>query len=99
MQQNYAKIQAAGAELIAVSSDDVKATKATVQNLGLAYPLLSDNNRDAITAYNVIDQNIPEIARPATYILNADGTVVWKTLDTAAARVPTATILTELEKR
>ena len=98
MQNNYAKIQAADAELIAISSDDKGDTKQTVQNHRLKFPVLSDKDKAAITAYNVVDPGNNRIARPAAYILKKNGTIAWKSLDTKAARVPTAQILTELGK-
>ena len=98
MQDNYAKIQAAGAELISISSDNEGDTKQTVQNGGLKFPVLSDKDREVINAYNVIDTGNDRIARPAAYIVRKDGTIVWKSLDAKAARVPTAQILTELGK-
>ena len=98
MQDNYDKIQAAGAVLFAISSESVTLTKRTVQKEGLTYTVLADSNKDAINAYNVLDQNDTRIAKPVSYIITPDGTVAWKSLDTPAARVPTATILTELGK-
>jgi len=98
LQKNYAKIQAAGAELIAISSDNEGDTRQTVQNHGLKFPVLSDEDKEAITAYNVVDPGNNRIARPAAYIVQKDGTVAWKSLDTVGVRVPTAEILTELGK-
>lgn len=98
MQQNYAKIQAAGADLIAISSDDEGATRTTVQNHGLKFPVLADQDKAAITDYNVVDPSNNRIARPAAYIVKKDGTIVWKSLNGIAVRVPTADILTELGK-
>lgn len=98
MQKNYAKIRAAGAELIAISSDDQGDTQKTVQGSGLEFPVLADKDKAAITAYNVVDPGNNRIARPAAYIVQKDGTVVWKSIDTKAVRVPTAKILTELGK-
>lgn len=98
MQKNYAKIRAAGAELIAISSDDEGDTKKTVQGGGLEFPVLADKDRGTITAYNVVDPGNNRIARPAAYIVQKDGTVAWKSLDAKAVRVPTAQILTELGK-
>lgn len=98
MQDNYAKIQAAGAELIAISSDSEGDTKQTVQNGGLKFPVLADKDKKAITAYNVVDPGNKRIARPAAYVISKDGTVIWKSLDGVAVRVPTAQILTELGK-
>ena len=98
MQDNYPKIQAAGAELIAISSDDEGDTKQTVQNHGLKFPVLADKDREVINAYNVIDTGNDRIARPAAYIVRKGGAIAWKSLDAKAARVPTAQILTELDK-
>ena len=98
MQKNYAKIQAAGAELIAISSDDEGDTKRTVQGSGLEFPVLADEDRAIIKAYNVVDPGNNRIARPASYVLRKDGTIAWKSIDGVAVRVPTAQILTELGK-
>ena len=98
MQDNYAKIQAADAELIAISSDNAADTKKTAQNGGLKFPVLADKDKAAITAYNVVDPRNNRIARPAAYIVGKDGMIVWKSLDGVAVRVPTAEILTELGK-
>ena len=98
MQKNYGKIQAAGAELIAISSDDEGDTKKTVQGSGLAFPVLADEDRAVIKAYNVLAPGNDRIARPASYVLRKDGTIAWKSLDGVAVRVPTAQILTELGK-
>ena len=98
MQDNYAKIQAAGAELIAISSDDEGDTKQTIQNHGLKFPVLADKDREVINAYNVVDPGNNRIARPAAYIVRKGGEIAWKSLDAKAARVPTAQILTELGK-
>ena len=98
MQKNYAKIQAAGAELIAISSDDEGDTKRTVQGSKLEFPVLADTDREVIKTYNVLDPGNNRIARPASYVLRKDGTIAWKSIDGVAVRVPTAQILTELGK-
>ncbi len=98
MQKNYAKIRAAGAELIAISSDDQGDTKKTVQGSGLEFPVLADEDRAVVKAYNVSDPGNNRIARPASYVLRKDGTIAWKSIDGVAVRVPTAQILTELGK-
>ena len=99
MQKDYGKIQAEGAEIIAISSDNLADTKRTVQNQGIQYIVLSDSDKQAITAYNVVDPDNNQLARPASYILKADGTIAWKSLDIRLGdRVPTAQILSELRK-
>lgn len=98
MQKNYAAIQAAGAELIAISSDGKAATKQNVQNQGLKFVVLSDPDVKTISDYNVVNPTNKRIARPASYVLKKDGTITWKSLDGVAVRIPTAQILTELGK-
>ena len=65
---------------------------------GSNFPVLADNDKEAITAYNVVDPGNNRIARPAAYIVRKGGAIAWKSLDAKAARVPTAQILTELGK-
>ena len=99
MQKDYGKIQAEDAEIIAISSDNLADTKRTVQNQGIQYIVLSDSDKQAITAYNVVDPNNNRLARPASYILKTDGTIAWKYIDIRLGdRVPTAQILSELGK-
>ena len=98
MQQNYSKIQAEGAALIAISADDEDETKTTVEELNLTFTVLADVDLETITTYNVLDQTNFEIARPATFIINSDRTITWITLDLTGIRVPTSTIITELGK-
>ena len=98
MQQNYDKIKVEGAEIIAISSDNQAATKKSVDNRKLKFPVLSDSERETIEAYNVIDPNNKRIARPSGFVIKLDGTVAWKTLGTTNHRVPTEQILTELGK-
>ncbi len=98
MQENYESIQTTGAELFAISSDDIETTKRTIDNIGLSFSVLADTNKDVINAYNVLDQTDTSIARPAAFIISSDGKVAWKSIDTQNERVPTATILTELGK-
>ncbi|MCE2401682.1 redoxin domain-containing protein [Candidatus Poribacteria bacterium] len=99
MQDNYDKFKAAGAELIAISSDSVGDTKQTIDKEGLKFVVLADNDREVINAYNVVDPGNNRIARPASYIIKQDGTIAWKFLDVRLGnRVPTAEILEELGK-
>lgn len=96
MQEYYTEIREAGAEVIAISSESVDMTKRIIHDNGLKYAVLCDNKQQVIADYNVLDPNNSRIARPATYILNADGQVAWLTLDPEKTRVPTTTLLAEL---
>jgi peroxiredoxin Q/BCP len=99
LQDNYDKFKAAGAELIAISSDSVGDTKNTIDKVGLNFVVLADNDREVINAYNVVDPANKRIARPASFVIKKDGTVAWTFLDVRLGnRVPTAEILDELGK-
>lgn len=98
MQESYDQIKAAGAELIVISSDSEAEAQRTVNGEGLLFPVLADADRAVIEAYNVLDPWNNRIARPASFVVRADGTIVWKSLDNKGVRVPTAQILTELGK-
>lgn len=99
MQTGYEDIKAQDAEIIAISADSQALTGITRQNLGITYLILSDENREAIDAYNVIDTGNMRIARPATYIIDQDGRIAWKFLDARFdTRVSSDQIVTELKK-
>ena len=99
MQTGYEAIKAQDAEIIAISADSQALVGLTKQNLQITYLLLSDKNKEAIDAYNVVDTGDTSIARPATYIINQDGRVAWKFLDVKFdTRVSSDQILTELKK-
>ncbi len=99
MQAGYEDIQAQDAEMIAISADPSHLMDLTQQSLQITYLLLSDEDTETITAYNVIDITNTDIARPATYILDTDGRVAWKFLDPKFdTRVSSDQILTELKK-
>lgn len=98
MQQNYGEIKAAGAELIAISVESIGLTERTINNNNLTYIVLSDGKKEATALYNVFEQPLNQISRAATFIINSDGTVAWKSLDKQFGRVPTATTMAELNK-
>ncbi len=98
MQENYEDIRAEGAELIAISADPLTLVDSTRKTLEITYPLLVDTNKVTITAYNVIDPSDTDIARAATYIINQDGRVTSKFLDTFERRTGPEHILRELKE-
>lgn len=98
MQDNYDAITAIGAELFAISSDNISSAKSTVQKEGLTYPVLSDSALDTINAYNVVDRANTRIARASSFVIKMDGTITWVSIDEWDERVPTSEILTALGK-
>ena len=98
MQTGYEDIQAEGAALIAISADPLTVVDSTQKTLEITYPLLVDTDKVTITAYNVVNPSDTDIARPATYIINQEGRVVSKFLDTFETRTGPNHILAELKE-
>lgn len=96
MQDYYDRIKATGAELIAISSDNVSTTKSTVQDQGLTYPVLADSALDVINAYNVVDLGNKWLARASSFVIGMDGKIAWVSLAEWDQRTPTDEILAAL---
>jgi len=68
-----------------------------VRQLGLTYPVLSDESRQYIRAYDVLHPQ-EGIARPSVFVVDRTGKIRWQHIGTAASdRPPTATILEQLK--
>ena len=86
LQQNYAAIQAAGAELLVISTDNAAMAKNAIEkvkklrNVEIGFPLLGDPELRIIDAYNARDPLNPRIARSMTYIIDENGVIRWKFL-------------------
>jgi alkyl hydroperoxide reductase subunit AhpC len=63
----------------------------------LTYPVLSDESRQYIRAYDVLHPQ-EGIARPSVFVVDRTGTIRWQYIGTAASdRPPMATILEQLK--
>lgn len=96
MQANYNGISAAGGSLIAISSDGIAGAKGMVDDQNLEFTVLSDSSKTAISAYNVVNPNNANIARPSVFIIKKDGTIGWKSLDSFSSRTNSSTIISAL---
>jgi peroxiredoxin len=66
-----------------VSVDTTEESARLAEGLGLDYPLLSDVKRQAIRAWGVAhEEGLPGqvIARPASFLVERDGTISWRSL-------------------
>jgi len=85
------EIQKTGAKIIGVSRDSIKSHEKFRDKLNLTYPLLSDENEEAVNAYGVIkDKNmfgkkVRGIER-TTFLIDKDGKVIkiWRKPKTEA---------------
>jgi peroxiredoxin len=67
-----------------VSVDTIEDNARLAEGLGLEFPVLSDVERRAISAWGVVhDGGQPgggAIARPASFLVERDGTISWRSL-------------------
>lgn len=96
MQSKQADFSAKGLGLVAISVDELAANRALTDKLGLGFPILSDPKAEATRAFGVFDAD-NEVAWPAIFIIDKDGTVVKRWLaDTYSQRVATDDVLRDL---
>jgi glutaredoxin-dependent peroxiredoxin len=69
------------AQVLGISVDTPFALKAFAQQQKLNFPLLSDFNKDAIRAYDVVNPEmvgLRDISKRAVFVIGRDGTVRYK---------------------
>ena len=92
-----------GAEVVAVSVDSPEKNRDVVDKAKLGFPILSDANCEMIDAYGVrhIGASIEggDIARPAVFILDADGKIAWRMItDNYRIRVRPEAVIEQLKR-
>jgi peroxiredoxin len=90
LQLSMPEFRKEGANVVAICVDSVDENRKVVERLGLEYPILSDSERAALRAFDVLHAGASpvdhsDIARPATFIVS-DGAIRWRNL-TANYRV------------
>ncbi len=93
----YDSFRAAGANVVAVSVDAPGKSEAVRRELRLPFPILSDTQRHVVRAWGIYNPHEKGgIAKPAVFLLAADRTVRFASVDEVASRVPAAEILRQL---
>ena len=76
--EDYEKIKQAGADLIAISSDDQNFAWSMSLTAGAKYQILSDSERKVIKAYGVLNARERDgIAHPAVFIIDKEGRIKY----------------------
>jgi peroxiredoxin len=84
-----AKLQASDTEVFGISVDSPPANKAFAKEIGVTFPLLSDMNRKALTAYGILKKypvggDDYEWARRTTFVIDKDGKIQHIEFDNSA---------------
>ena len=103
MQSRIDEIQQAGAEVLAVSADPAEITREKLGSSGIEFLLLADPDLATIDAYGVRHpqggMGGHDIARPATFLIDADGRILWRELtDNWRIRLRPERLLEQLTK-
>jgi len=83
LQRSIHEIRELDGEVLAISVDPPETSREVVERLGLDYDILSDPGARVIEQYGVlhVDGGLDgDVARPAGFILDRDGQVVWREL-------------------
>ena len=83
-----AELSSLGLGLAALSVDPPASSRALAEQLGLRFPLLCDTGREVVEAWGLYNRGEKGgIAYPATFVLDHDRTVRFRSLDRTASRV------------
>ncbi len=97
LQDIYPEIRRAGGELLAISVRPLDENREGRANLGLGYPVLSDETTDVATSYGVFNLLGDELAAPAVFVVDRRGRIAWRYVGRSVADRPkAATVLRQL---
>ena len=92
--KHYAAIRAAGADVVALSVDEPARSQAVREQLGLAFPILSDPSRATVRAWDLYNpKEFGGIAIPSVFVIGTDMRVRYRSIDDTAKRVATDGVL------
>ncbi|MGB1699676.1 MAG: peroxiredoxin family protein [Nannocystaceae bacterium] len=93
------ELQARGADVIAISVDDLETSAGLVDRLDLSFPLLSDTELTTVRSFGVEDTP-NEISKPAAFLVDTDGTILFaKVGESAKDRADLDQVLQILDAR
>ena len=85
---------------MAVSVDPPEKSETVRRELRLLFAILCDTNKRVIQAWDIYNgKERGGIAKPAVFIIDCNRTVLFASVDTVNARVPTADIVRILQTR
>lgn len=84
--------------MVAISADELTDSQDLAKKLGLTFPLISDVALELIKRWGVFDAG-NEIAWPAIFLVDAKGTVRWRSLlESYKVRPASELVLNQLDE-
>ncbi len=78
LREDYEKFEPLGAQILAVSTDDLSQAEFAVEKLGLQFPVLQDPEGQVSKEYKVFNLLNDGVAAPSTFLLDKDGAIRWQ---------------------
>jgi len=88
LRDEYEEFQRRGAEVICIAPHDVAETRSLVDELGLPFPVLADDNRAVFLEYDVQSRLWSLGQRPGVYVIDRKGIIRWAHLGTQQWDIP-----------
>ena len=99
------EFRAAHTELVAIAVDDPGRSEPVRQRLGLSFPILCDQRRELLTAWNMLNEkerggvagcafvSVAWVAVPGVFVIDRERRVTHRWFETTATRVTAASVL------
>ena len=78
LQRSLEQFNALGAEIVALSTETLEASTRMAKGQRIEYPVLADPEHQVIGAYGVYDLLGDRRATPSVFIVDEEGTIVWR---------------------
>ena len=78
LREDYEKFESLGAQVVAVTTDDLSQAKFAAEKLGLQFPVLHDPEGRVSKEYRVFDLLNDRVAAPSIFLLDKDGAIRWQ---------------------
>ena len=87
-----------GAEVLAISTDDLSGAQSIVERVGIEFPVLYNSDTDVVDAYGVYNLRGDSLAAPATFVIDTEGLVRWSYVSSRTSDRPqTSEIIAQLQ--
>ncbi len=81
MQNHYDAIKESGAEVLAVSTDDLTGAEQLAPRVGIEYPVLFTSKDNSIPkAYDVFNLHGDGLASASVFIIDANGVIIYENI-------------------
>ncbi len=81
MESSYDDISEAGAEVLAISTDDLSGAESIVEQRGLRFPVLYTAKDNSVPeAYEVFDLHGDGLASASVFIIDTEGKIAWESI-------------------